>query len=181
MIGMTQKSFAEHSGYDKSHVSRLQKAGRLVLHEDGSIDAAASMARIAETADPSRAGVAERHARARAETAASGQDAADLIGRGYKFHQARKMKADADMAEVELAEKQRRLIPVEAADFALADLAAAVRGRLELLPASLTPALSALDGPAQIEAYLVEVVEAELSQLSAHIKRAAGDLKGDVA
>lgn len=173
---MTQKAFAARTGYDKAHVSRLKKAGRLVLHPDGSIDPDASIARIRETADPSRSAVAERHAEARAESAAGIPDA-DRVGLGYKFHQARKMKADADMAEVELAEKKRRLIPVEAADFALSDLSAAVRGRLELLPASLTPALVGLDDPAQIEAHLVEVVESELAQLAAHIKRASAELK----
>lgn len=184
MTGLNQTEFARHAGYAKSHVTQLKKDGRLVFNDDGSIDAAASLARIAATADPAKAAVAERHANARAETAPGKSvpdGAAEKVGLGYKYHQARKMKADADMAEAELAEKHRRLIPIESADFALSDLAAAVRSRLELLPASLTPQLAACSGPAQIEAHLVEMIEAELTQLASHLRRAAEELKGTSA
>lgn len=182
---MNQKQFAAHAGYAPSYITQLKREGRLVYDEAGGIDAEATLARVRETADPARAGVAERHAQARAaggtDPASGAQDAAGKIGMGYKFHQARKMRADADMAEVELAEKQRRLIPAESADFAIADLAAAVRGRLELLPAQLAPTLAVLDDAVEIEARLVEVIEAELIQLKGHLKRAAGQLKGEGA
>lgn len=58
MTTATQSEFAAILGKDKSYVTRLKQAGRLVLAADGRVDVEKSQALIAATADPSRAEVA---------------------------------------------------------------------------------------------------------------------------
>ena len=58
-----QAEFARKIGYDKSRITQLKRAGRIVMSPDGKrVDVEASLARMAETADPGRMDVAERHA-----------------------------------------------------------------------------------------------------------------------
>ena len=64
MTTSTQAEFAALLGKDKSYVTRLKQAGRLVITADGLVDVEKSQALIAATADPSRAEVmAARNAR----------------------------------------------------------------------------------------------------------------------
>lgn len=58
-----QAEFARKIGYDKSRITQLKRAGRIVMSPDGRmVDVEASIARMAETADPGRMDVTERHA-----------------------------------------------------------------------------------------------------------------------
>ncbi len=58
-----QAAFARQIGYDKSRITQLKRAGRIVMSPDGRlVDVEASIARMAETADPGRSDVTERHA-----------------------------------------------------------------------------------------------------------------------
>ncbi len=58
-----QAEFARLLGYDKSRITQLKRAGRIVMSPDGKrVDVEASLARMAETADPGRMDVTERHA-----------------------------------------------------------------------------------------------------------------------
>ena len=62
-----QSEFARQIGYDKSRITQLKRAGRIVMSADGRlVDVEASIARMAETADPGRMDVTERHAANRA-------------------------------------------------------------------------------------------------------------------
>ena len=62
-----QSEFARQIGYDKSRITQLKQAGRIVMSPDGRrVDVEASIARMAETADPGRHDVTERHAASRA-------------------------------------------------------------------------------------------------------------------
>lgn len=54
MQGMSERQYAAHVGLSRGAIQKAKTAGRLVLHEDGSIDAAASDKRRAETTDPSK-------------------------------------------------------------------------------------------------------------------------------
>jgi len=54
MQGMSERQYAAHVGLSRGAIQKAKTAGRLVLHEDGSIDAAASEQRRAETTDPSK-------------------------------------------------------------------------------------------------------------------------------
>jgi len=54
MLGMSERQYAAHVGLSRGAIQKAKAAGRLVLHADGSIDAAASDQRRAETTDPSK-------------------------------------------------------------------------------------------------------------------------------
>ena len=51
--GMSERAYAVHAGISRGAVQKARASGRLVLHADGSIDAAASDARRAQATDPS--------------------------------------------------------------------------------------------------------------------------------
>jgi hypothetical protein len=52
MEGLSERAYAARSGLARGAVQKARKTGRLVLYPDGSINAAASDARRAETTDP---------------------------------------------------------------------------------------------------------------------------------
>ncbi len=52
MQGMSERDYAAHAGLSRGAIQKAKRAGRLALFADGSIDAAASDARRAETTDP---------------------------------------------------------------------------------------------------------------------------------
>jgi hypothetical protein len=54
MQGLSERQYAAHVGLSRGAIQKAKEAGRLVLHADGSIDAAASDARRAAMTDPSK-------------------------------------------------------------------------------------------------------------------------------
>lgn len=54
MQGMSERQYALHVGLSRGAIQKAKSSGRLVLHPDGSVDAAASGLRRAETTDPSK-------------------------------------------------------------------------------------------------------------------------------
>ena len=54
MQGLSERQYAAHADLSRGAVQKAKASGRLVLLPDGSIDAAASDARRAETTDPSK-------------------------------------------------------------------------------------------------------------------------------
>jgi hypothetical protein len=54
MQGMSERHYAAHAGVSRGAIQKARIAGRLVLFEDGSIDAACSDARRAALTDPSK-------------------------------------------------------------------------------------------------------------------------------
>jgi hypothetical protein len=54
MQGLSEREYAARVGLSRGAIQKAKVAGRLVLHADGSIDAAASDARRAEATDPSK-------------------------------------------------------------------------------------------------------------------------------
>ncbi|MEO4030010.1 hypothetical protein [Chromobacterium vaccinii] len=62
MTYLSKKAFADSQGWAPSYVSKLGGQGRLVMAPDGKkVDVEATLAMIGKTADPSKAGVADRH------------------------------------------------------------------------------------------------------------------------
>jgi hypothetical protein len=53
-LGMSEREYAAHAGISRGAVQKARASGRLVLHADGSIDAAASDARRAQATDPGK-------------------------------------------------------------------------------------------------------------------------------
>ena len=54
MQGVSEREYAAHAGLSRGAIQKAKASGRLVLHVDGSIDAAASDARRAAATDPSK-------------------------------------------------------------------------------------------------------------------------------
>lgn len=52
--GMSEREYARHAGLSRGAVQKARASGRLVVHADGSIDAAASDARRAQATDPAK-------------------------------------------------------------------------------------------------------------------------------
>jgi phage terminase Nu1 subunit (DNA packaging protein) len=122
----TQSQFAGQLGCNKSHVTRLKQAGRLVLDDKGLVLVEASKARIAET-EGGRDDVAARHA------AEKGQEIKKLDETRVSA-QTRKEMAQADVAEMERDVMRGKLIEREQVEMALADLVAFARQGVENLP-----------------------------------------------
>ena len=54
MQGMSERQYAAHVGLSRGAIQKAKEAGRLVLHADGSIDAAASDQRRSALTDPAK-------------------------------------------------------------------------------------------------------------------------------
>ena len=53
-LGMSEREYARYAGVSRGCVQKARSSGRLVLHPDGSIDAAASDALRLQATDPSK-------------------------------------------------------------------------------------------------------------------------------
>lgn len=192
-ILMTQAAFAAAQGWNRSTVTRLKQAGRLVM-EGARVDPVASLVRIRETGGM-RFDVAERHAAQRdgnegqnpgagatagqvegtdkgaGQIAAQAPDGA--VGERRSDAQARKESALADMAEMDVKQKRGDLIPKTDVDFALRSFAASVRARLDVLPDQLAPLVSPVTDLDEIHALLAEHCRSILSAVADDMGRAA--------
>jgi len=186
--------FSEYIGCKRTYAYQLKKEGRLVLTDDGKmVRVADSIARIAETRDPSKLGVATRHAQVRGAQAMTGhtaqqsevggddaeQDAEFEIKpgtRAYDFQSA-KAKREHWAAEREHAAWRKEAGELmEKGDVvsAFADAGATLRGRLEAWTATLPPQLVGRDEGA-IRATLTDQVERLLLDLADKFNRMAGE------
>jgi phage terminase Nu1 subunit (DNA packaging protein) len=164
MTTCTKSEFAALLGKDKSYVTRLGQAGRLVIVGEGKgakVDVEASKALLAESADPSRSGSDEIKPQAPAKPVHS----------SYNDARTRNELAKAQTAELDLAVKQGKLVDAEEARLFAADLAATFRGALEILPDRLAPELVPLNETETIRAVLVESFEQVLTDLADKINK----------
>lgn len=196
---MTIPDFAAHIGCKRNYGYQLRNEGRLVMAADGKhVLVAESIERIAATRDPSKAGVAARHAVARGATAQTGhaQNTAvapeniaqvatetvantengqeDAPGALYDFQSA-KAKREHWAAEREHAQYLKEagdLMERTAVVAAFADAGAAMRASLEAWQATLPPQLVGLD-EAAIRITLADQVEHLLHNLVDRFTRAA--------
>lgn len=186
--------FSEYIGCKRTYAYQLKKEGRLVLTDDGKrVRVAESIARIAETRDPSKSGVAIRHANARGAQAMTGhaatigddEEAATEPGeeqdtrqggRSYDFQTA-KAKREHWAAEREHASWRKEageLMEKTEVVASFADAGATLRGRLEAWTATLPPQLVGRDENA-IRATLADQVERLLLDLADKFNRMAGE------
>lgn len=179
---LSLSDFARHINCKRNYVSQLKRENRLVLTADDKVLVAQSIKRIASTRDPSKAGVAERHAQARGGQALTGHEPADLQhgqaieaipvmatdpGRLYDYQDAKAKR------EHWAAERERAAFLKEAGDLmdkgeviaAFAHAGATLRGKLEAWSATLPPQLEGRDEQA-IRTLLAEQVEMLLGDLS---------------
>lgn len=180
MTQVTQAEFARRLGVQRNYVTQLKQAGRLVMAEDGLVDAEASEAKIAETADPGKVAVADRHARQRGaavnlengqksgvEPESEGEEEGGEVPAtpDYQKARARREQANASLAEIELAERAGELMQTSAVVAVLADAAATCRSMLETIPGVLAPQLAALNDAHECRQLLEEHLGAALNEL----------------
>lgn len=193
---MTLTEFARHMGVRQSYASELKRIGRLVLTDDGRrVRVAESMARIEATRDPSKQGVADRHAEARGhavtghvshghaidavlDVAAIGDAADGMLPSplGYDY-QGAKAKREHWAAEREHAAFRRdagELMERSDVVAAFADAGATLRGKLESWASMLPPQLTGRDESA-IRATIADQVEQLLTDLSQQFGRISGE------
>ena len=170
--------FATLGGWKKSWVTQLRRDGRLVLTDDQKrVRVAESFGLIKDTEDPSRSGVAARHAARRVGTAAAGQEAEpdpddEEPALPNDGHARRRAKALADKEEA-LARKALREEQVEMGQLLVRDEVIAVvaevvvrlRNRLEQLAPTLAPALAATTDESQVRVQLRDGIEEALHDL----------------
>jgi hypothetical protein len=176
---MTQTNFAKEIKREKSYVTQLKSAGRLIM-KNKLVDVEASLKLISETADPARQDVGERHQQERdASASLSASDAGteqsrravmdELTGKaGITYQQSRAMKEKYFAMRAKIAYKKEVGLLLEASEvhFAIADGDAIIRNRLESLPDLLAPQLAALNDEQKIRQLLRDHIEQLLSELS---------------
>jgi len=118
MHGLSERQYAAHAGLSRGAIQKAKAAERLVLFPDGSIDAAASDARRAETTDPSKIRqppapklkpVPEAAVTAVGDTLREQGLAAPVVGGGTTFLQAKTenevLKPEESVSSRQLAKK----------------------------------------------------------------------------
>ena len=180
---LTPREFAERLGYKPHYGNQLAKDGRLVFAPDGKrVLVQESIARFHATKDPSKQGVADRHAAGRAagaDQAEPPQDDEDDAGGDapmYDFHNA-KAKREHWAAEREHAAFRKdagELIELTTHIAAMADVGATVRAKLEAWASTLPPQLAGRD-EAAVRATLVDQVELLLRDLADRMQRRANE------
>jgi hypothetical protein len=166
MTTCTQSEFAALLEKDKSYVTRLKQAGRLVMTEDGRVEVEKSKALISGTADPSRSpstGTAPRQPQ---------QPAADnAVGNSYQQARAVNEKFKALTAKLEYEKASGKLVDADEARLFAADLAASFRGAVEQLRDRLAPVLAPLSDVESIRAVLTEEDDQMLADLADKIAK----------
>jgi hypothetical protein len=121
-VGMSERQYEAHAGISRGAIQKAKAAGRIVMHPDGSIDAAASDVRRAQATDPSKQrgrqalkAVPEAAVGAVAETLRDQGMPAPVAGGGMTYLQARTAN--------EVLKAQERRLRVEKLKGQLVDVA----------------------------------------------------------
>lgn len=196
----TRAEFAAHRNVNRSTVTRWAHAEKLVFTEDGLVDFAASSALIDSSADPTKHGVALRHARereakmvereitpgAKTPTGASqlppppppdGDAATGEPDSHYAaFNKARAEKEAelAKLARIKREEQEGALIRKDEIKRDVEHLAAIVSKGITGIPARIMPLINAEADPGLRE----QILEAELRKVLAEFADAALALGG---
>lgn len=194
---ITLTEFAAHIGCKQSYASQLKRDGRLVLTDDGKrVLVDASIARIAATRDPSKAGVAERHAQQRGAAAHTGhapgvqhddmqddpdepdepdeKDAPATAGNyDYQRAKAKREHFAALAAEATYLEQIKQLLPADEVGAALAEVMVVFRTALESMPHRLAPELAAQSNEAAVKSILTSEAEHILRAMSTALDKIA--------
>lgn len=178
---LTIAEFSAHLGYGRTYAYQLQKDGRLVMAPDGKrVMVAESMARVRATEDPSKQGVAQRHAQTRRERAAGlspapiapatevpGDDSADAdadaaaatdgpVPPGFDFQVSKAKREHFAAQEAELSYRARAKELLEASEVraVLSEVMTVMRTSIEGIAHRLAPALAAAVDEAEVRSLL---------------------------
>lgn len=178
MATATQSEFAAMLGKDKSYVTRLKQAGRLVMSADGKVDVEQSHARIAATADPSKEHVADRHVADRHVAGRSAPDqprGVDPVGNSFQQAKAVREKYGALQAKVEYERTIGKLIDRDEVNQALEDVVNLARQSVENLPHRVAATLVGKDFD-QIVALLRQEIVAMMGDTHKEVAKRLAEL-----
>ncbi|WP_374979252.1 terminase small subunit [Pseudomonas solani] len=184
---ITKSEYAARIGVSKAYISKLAKQDRLVLDEAGRVDVEATDALLAETADPSKAGVAERHQRDRADkgvhahvtpSSSATLPAPPTFGQpDFQKARARREHYLAGLAEDEFRKGRGELVERETVDREGFDIARTVRDLLLGLPAKVSGELVAITDAWEMEQRLTALIRSALEEAAGEVtaRSAAND------
>ena len=187
---LTLSEFNKHMGYKGRFVYQLRNEGRLVMTEDGKqVRVAESIRRINETRDPSRSGVAARHASGRGHEptgmeppgpAGDGDDG-DEGGTGkseFHFHDSKAKREHFAALREENAYRKEvgELMDADEAIGAFADAAAKIASVLDAVPSTVGPMLAGLPSDEVIRV-LGEQMDIARTELSAALNKLADEIE----
>lgn len=188
---MSIGQFNKHMGYKGRYAYELAHAGRLVFAADGKhVLVAESIQRIAATRDPSRAGVAERHAKERGyavgapastEAEVEGETPAGGVlpaGAGYLYQDGKAKREHFAALREEAAYRKEvgELMEVGEAIGAFADAGAKVASVLDALPATVGPMLAG-QSQQEVMRILAEQMDIARAEMSAAISKLAAAIE----
>jgi hypothetical protein len=188
MTVMKKSEFADSQGWSRPYVSKLAGQGRLVLSEKGHVEVEATLALLGETADPSKAGVADRHQRDRAEkgvhalvTPQAPPSLPVLTSGGDNYQKARAHREHylALLAEDEFLKGRGELVVRAAVDRAAFSAARTLRDLVLGLPPKVAGELVVITDSWEMERRLTELLRsvledaASLVQLDSELEQGA--------
>lgn len=207
----TRAAFARRLEMNKSTVTRLAQAGRIVVTEEGMVEVEKSLALIQQTKG-TRDDVAARHAAQRlAEGAAHhrqeenspealqpvatppatppatpGQAAQQSIelneaARRKALAESRRVMALADKEEMERDRIAGNLIPREDVDAAMKFIGATIRSLMDVLPDQVAPLVAPVSDLAEVHQHLSDAARNVLISLGEAIRRQQDKLAGEGA
>lgn len=176
---VSQSEFARLQGVDKSHITRLKSAGRLVI-VDGKVDVEASRALIAQTAHSSYADNAKNSTQPAYESTRRDEGASiaqppqgrtEQAAMSLQSSRAVKENYLARMAKLTFERESGKLVDADEVRLFAADLGATFRAALEILPDRISSELVPLQDVDAVRAVLVENFEQLLSDLSTKFEK----------
>lgn len=168
----SKADFARRMNWNRSTATRYAKAGRIVLAKDGQVEVEASHARLAETADPRKEGVRQRHARERkgdtsvTSTKASASDSTyELLNK----HRAAAEEERSILLRLEREEKEGKLGDLDAVRKRALQLARGARDAVLNMRFRIDPLLAGEADPAK----RAEIWDRESRQICDELARGA--------
>lgn len=176
---LSKSAFAARLGRSPSYITWLKDNNRLVLSPNGKqVDVHATEALIRDTADPSKAAVAERHQQDRIQrnvysqlstqteptSMAAPPLAAPTTDKHPDFQKARAHREFylAQMAEMEFHKAQGSTVDVTAVQSGAYNAGRMLRDTLLGMPPQLAPELAAMSDPWEIERHLTAALRQRL-------------------
>ena len=167
MTVISKTEFAARRGWAKSYVSKLASQDRLVLTEDGKVELEATEALLAESADPSKAAVADRHERLRLQREAhitAEEPAVPQVGQAADFQKSRALREHylALQEQANFHKQQGTLVERVAVETGAYNAGRLLRDQLLGMPPQLAPELAVMTDPWQIEKHLTAAIRRSL-------------------